>query len=224
MSATASIAPSFLPDAVVFDLDGVLVDSEDLWAQVEEQVVVDLGFAWDPSLHARLLGTGSGEAATILAGHLGSGVTAEQVEAAMLAKSEELFARGVPVGEGAIELLTALSGRVTMAVATNSRRVLAEYALIGNGLDQLVDAVVTSDDVTAAKPAPDPYLLACERIGARPRRSVGIDDSPPGITSAKAAGLWVIGCVPAGQRSELADQVVSSLREIDAEDLLGRGL
>ena len=215
------IAPPFLPDAVVFDLDGVLVDSEQLWAQVEEDVVVELGFAWDPSVRAELLGTGPLEAAAILAEHLGGGVTADEVARATLAKSEEVFAGGVPINDGALELMTALEGIVPMAVATNSRRVLAQHALIGNELDRLLDAVVTVDDVQAAKPAPDPYLLACERIGARPRRSVGIDDSLPGIASAKAAGMWVIGCVPPGQTNAQADRVVRSLREIDAAALLG---
>lgn len=210
----------FAPDAVVFDLDGVLVDSEALWAAAEEQVVVDLGFDWDPALHGLLLGKGPLDAAAVLADHLGGGVDAGKIAAATLERAETLFAGGVPVAEGARELLAALHGRVPLAVATNSRRRLAKLALSGNGLDVVLDTVVTADDVGAHKPAPDPYLTACERIGARPRRTVGIEDSPPGIASAKSAGLWVVACLSDGAWSAVADHTVASLLEIDPGALL----
>lgn len=231
----AAVPPDtpFPPDAIVFDLDGVLVDSEHIWGVVEKQVVVKLGFSWDPSIRPLLHGKGPHEAAAVLSDVLGANLTAADVADRMAATSEELFAKGVPVNRGVEKLVAALHGRVPLAVATNSRRVLAEYALIGNGLDRWFDTVVTADDVEAAKPAPDPYLLACERLGARPRRSIAIEDSIPGVTSAKAAGLWVIGYIEnaeegvhgghlgSTQITELADHVVTSIADLDPRTLIG---
>lgn len=221
MAPSPRAAPPFVPDAVVFDLDGVLVDSEGLWAEVEEQVVVALGFDWDPALHAALHGQGAHEAAAALARHLGARVTPEEVQRRTADRIEDLFARGVPVNEGAVEVLEALSGRVPLAVATNSSARLAHHALVGNDLDQWFDAIVTADDVTASKPAPDPYLLACERLGARARRSVAIEDSSPGMAAARAAGLWLIACVPGDGDVDGAHARITSLAELDAAELLG---
>lgn len=217
-------------DAVVFDLDGVLVDSEDLWGVVEERVVTDFGHPWDPSIRDELLGTGPLESAVIIADHLRAAVPADGrprrslhadvVAERMLAISEEVFAEGVPLAGGVLEVLGALHGRIPLAVATNSRRALAVHSVGGNGLDCYFDAVVTADDVDRHKPAPDPYLEACRRVCARPGHSVGIDDSHPGMTSAKAAGLFVIGCGPAHTAGSPADAVIGALADLDPRLLL----
>lgn len=220
MGPSPEIAPPFAPDAVVFDLDGVLVDSEDLWAEVEQRVVVDLGFAWDPAVRPALHGQGSRKAAAALSHFLGARVTAEQIETRTADYIEEVFARGVPVTAGTREVLAALHGRVPLAVATNSTARLAEHALVGNDLDRWFDAVVTADDVSAAKPAPDPYLLACERLGARPRRSVAIEDSLPGMASAKGAGLWLIACVDRDAVADDADARIGALTELEPDRLV----
>lgn len=224
MSPSSQLAPPFVPEALVFDLDGVLVDSEDLWAEVEERVVVDLGFEWDPAVRPALHGQGSREAAAALSEFLGARVTAEQIETRTADYIEEIFARGVPVTAGAREVLTALHGRLPLAVATNSSARLAQHALVGNDLDRWFDAIVTADDVAAAKPAPDPYLLACERLGARPRRSVAIEDSLPGMASAKGAGLWLIACVDDDAPADGADARIAALTELEPDRLVAGAL
>lgn len=208
--------PPFSPTAVVFDLDGLLVDSEPLWGLVEERVVLDLGHPWDPTIRALLLGKGPEDAATMLAAHLG-GVHADEVGRRMLAAAVAEFEGGVEAQPGAHELVRSLGGRLPLALATNSRRVLAELALTSAGFDGLFQAVVCAEDVRAPKPAPDPYQAACARLGVDPTRSVAFEDSPVGVASAKAAGLWVVGCPSfPGQTLAGADAVVTRLVDVPA--------
>ena len=119
---------------------------------------------------------------------------------------------------GAIELVDRLRGRVPMALASNSSRQLVSTALSTAGLTDAFDAIVTADDVDAGKPAPDIYLLACERLGVRPEDSLALEDSPSGIAAAKAAGL---ACIAVPQFAETdvseADRVIDSLEELLAE-------
>lgn len=218
------IAPPFRPEAVVFDLDGLLVDSEDAWRRATRRVVEDLDGSWDDAVHRLLLGSGPAEAARVLAEYLGSRHEAADIGRRLFAAASVEFANGLQTRPHALELVRALHGRLPLAVATNSQRALADRALAGTGLAPWFDVVVCADDVSAPKPAPDPYALACAGCGARPARSVGLEDSPAGTMSAKAAGLWVIGCPSlVGVSLPAADVVVDSLSEVDAA-LLARGL
>jgi HAD superfamily hydrolase (TIGR01509 family) len=119
---------------------------------------------------------------------------------------------------GAIELVERLRGRVPMALASNSSRQLVSTALTTAGLTDAFDAIITADDVAAAKPAPDVYLLACERLGVSPEDSLALEDSPSGIAAAKAAGL---ACIAVPQFAETdvseADRVIDSLEDLLAE-------
>lgn len=214
-------APPFPPDAVVFDLDGLLVDSEGAWARATRRVVEDLGGPWDDGVHRLLLGTGPDAAARIVAAHLGHRHGPDAVAARMLVAAADEFATGLDPRPGALHLVAALHGRLPLAVATNSSRVLAEPALASSGLAGRFEAVVCADDVVAPKPAPEPYAKACAACGARAGRSVALEDSPAGTQSARAAGLWVIGCpsLP-GVALPAADAVVASLAEVDADVLV----
>jgi HAD superfamily hydrolase (TIGR01509 family) len=212
--------PPFRPQAVVFDLDGLLVDSEGRWGEAERAVVASYGRPWDEAIRTLLLGRGPDDAAARLAEHLGVDDVAEVAER-MLDEAAAAFDRGIPVRPGARELVDGLAGRVPIAVATNSVRVLAEKALASSGLAGAFDAVVAVEDVTEPKPAPEPYLAACAALGADPRRSVALEDSPVGMTSARAAGLWVIGCPQLAEVEGLAAHVlVTSLTEVDPAALL----
>lgn len=216
------IRPPFPVQSVVFDLDGLLVDSEERWGEAEQQVVESFGRPWDPAVRTELLGKGPEDAALTLAAHLGDGVDPAEVARRMLAAALEAFDRGIPVLPGARELVEGLRGRVPIGVATNSRRVLAERALTATGLGSLVDVVVCVDDVALPKPAPDPYATACEKLGADPTRSVAFEDSPVGMRAARAAGLWVVGCPSFPDQPVVdADVVIASLTEVDAGDMGG---
>lgn len=200
----------------MFDLDGLLVDSEGAWGRAEERVVLDLGHPWDSAIHALLLGKGPMDAAATLAAHLGS-VHPDEVEQRMLAAAAAEFRRGIEARPGARELVGSLRGRLPLAVATNSRRALAELVLASAGFDSGFQAVVCAEDVRAPKPHPDPYRTACALLRVDPARCVAFEDSPIGVAAAKAAGLWVVGCpsLP-GQALASADAVVRRLADVPA--------
>ena len=215
-----TFAPPFRPQAVVFDLDGLLVDSEGAWEAAERRVVASFDRPWDGDVRRQLLGCGPEEAAVVLAEHLG-GVDPDEVDRRILAAALEEMGAGVQPQPGALALLRGLAGRVPLAVATNSRRPLAEVAAASAGVTEWVDVLVTVEDVERAKPAPDVYLGACDRLGADPRRSIGLEDSAVGARAAAAAGLWVIGCPSEpGVTLDAAHVVVTSLEELDPLALL----
>lgn len=210
----------FAPEAVVFDLDGLLVDTEPLWERAERRLVDQLGGTFDPDLRQRLLGSGLERASRLLADALNADPT--MVQRRMTTLTLEEFRRGVPTRPGARELLEALHGRLPTAIATNSQRVVADTALMVAELEGFVDHLVCAEDVAEAKPAPDPYRHACELLGVDPERTVGFEDSSTGVASAVAAGLWVVACpsVP-GAGTDGAHAVLGSLTEVDPDELLG---
>lgn len=212
--------PPFAPHAVVFDLDGVLVDTEGLWAQAEEKVTVDLGGTWGPEVQHDMVGRGPVESAEVLARHTGHPDPVE-VEARMLEAALSVFAGNVRARAGAVALVEALGRQVPLAVATNSRRSLADQSLDAAGLGGAFAAVITADDVRAAKPDPAPYVAACMAIGIDPAWAVAFEDSPVGARSAQAAGCWVVGCPMAEHGAlEAAHALVDDLSEVDVAALL----
>ncbi|MDP8977328.1 MAG: HAD family phosphatase [Actinomycetota bacterium] len=208
--------PPFAPQAVVFDLDGVLVDTEQLWGRAERRLVESFGVAWDPALRPRLLGRGPADAALVLAEHVGLPDRADLVEARLQEAAVGEFRSRLEPRPGARPLVTALVSHMPLAVATNSRRALAELSLGVAGFADCFAAVVSADEVDDPKPAAGPYAAACRRLGVEPGRTVAIEDSPVGVASAKTAGLWVVGCpsLP-GEDMGAADALVRRLDDID---------
>lgn len=204
------------PHAVVFDLDGVLVDSEAIWAAAEGLTVEGLRGEYTPAVARQLYGRGHRDGGAILAGLFGG--DADAVADSLLAHALDGFRAGVLMLPGARELVASLRGAVPVAVASNSVRPIVETALAAGGLADSFDAVICGDDVARPKPAPDIYLAACRALGVAPVDALAIEDSPVGVAAARAAGLFVVG-VPsmAGVTLPDASLVLASLAELQLD-------
>jgi HAD superfamily hydrolase (TIGR01509 family) len=205
-----------LPDAVVFDNDGLLLDTESVWTRAERDLFVRRGVEFTPADKRRLVGTSAAIAATILEDRLGEpGRGTELIEELNVLVIEELE-HGVEAMVGARDLLHALKERGTpMALVSNSPLRFVRRSLEIAGFEDRFDAVVSAHETAAPKPAPDPYLEACRRLGLDPGPSiVALEDSPTGVAAARAAGLTVIG-IPSveGVALEEAHHIAASLRD-----------
>jgi HAD superfamily hydrolase (TIGR01509 family) len=204
--------------AVVFDMDGLLLDTETLWHEAEVALFRNHGgaFTWDDKM--AVIGTSYDHTADYFADRLGLPRSrGRDLVTEMIELMHALVLRQVDTRPGAVELVARLRklDEVRIGLASNSPRFLVDDALATAGMADAFEVIVTSDDVQRAKPAPDIYLLACERLGVSPADAIALEDSASGIAAAKAAGLTVIG-VPqfAETDASAADRVVDSLEEL----------
>ncbi|GHH71173.1 hydrolase [Streptosporangium violaceochromogenes] len=203
-------------DAVLFDMDGLLVDSEKIWFQVEAEVMRRLGGDWTPADQERLVGGSMASSVAYMLKVSGSDAAPGKVAAWMLEGMTGRLADGVEMMPGAAELLSAVRrAGLPTALVTSSARPIAEACLDGIGRHHF-DHVVTGDDVTMTKPDPEPYRRAARLLGVAAARCVALEDSPNGVASATAAGCRVVA-VPSVVPIPRAPGrlVVGSLREVD---------
>ena len=198
---------------IVFDNDGLLLDTEPCWTRAERAVFERHGHEFDLEAKRALVGTAPETAARVLERLLELPGRGKEVSAELYALALEEIAAGAEPRPGAVELLEALDGRWPVAVASNSPRSHLLAGLTRPGLADRFEAVIGVEDVAEPKPAPDLYLRACELLGATPAGSLALEDSPPGVAAARAAGLYVVG-VPSVAGVELeADAVFESLAD-----------
>ena len=181
------------PAAVVFDCDGLLLDTEECWTRAEEQLFTRHGRAFTPELKRIMLGKAGHETAAILECSLDQPGRGEALRLELLELAMREVASGAAPRAGAAELVAELRGSVPIAVASNSPRAILDVALEGAGMAGAFDVVLGGDEVARPKPAPDIYTTACRLLAAEPGRSVALEDSPTGVAAALAAGLYVIG-------------------------------
>ena len=212
----------FLPEAVVFDMDGLMLDSERAINECMARAASDLGHELPASLWLQMIGGGDGLCRRLLAERIGADATVE-----LLARAEAMYDvvadAGIAHRPGIIDLLDWLVARgIPRAVATSTRRPLAMRKLAAAGLLPYFDAVATSSDVAAPKPAPDVYLLAASKLGVAPARCLVLEDSPTGVRAALAAGMTPVQVpdmlVPDDAARALGHRIVASLG--DAQRLL----
>ncbi len=182
-------------DAVLWDMDGLMVDSEPLWTAAEQELARSLGGTWDDEVKARIVGTRLDVAVPTILAYFGVEPTAERVAVTaeqLLDRMVELFtADDLPLLPGVRALLAALADeQVPMALVSSSYRVLVD-AVLETGLGPF-DVTLAGDEVAQGKPAPDPYLLAASRLGVDAGRCVVLEDSPAGVASGEAAGCAVV--------------------------------
>lgn len=207
-------------DAVLFDMDGLLVDSEKIWFQVESEVMERLGGDWGPADQERLVGGSMPSTVAYMLMASGANAHPDDVAAWMLEGMTHRLAGGVEMMPGAAELLAAVRrAGLPTALVTSSVRPIAEACLKGIGRDNF-DHVVTGDDVMRTKPHPEPYLTAARLLGVAAARCVALEDSPNGVTAATAAGCRVVA-VPSVLPIPSAPGrlVVNSLHEVDVDVL-----
>ena len=208
------ISPTEGRAGIVFDNDGLLLDTEPCWTRAQEQVFERRGRVFDLEAKQALVGTAPATATLALERllELPAGQGAE-ASAEMFDLAVEEIAAGAEPRAGAVELLEGLRGRWPIAVASNAPRRHLLTGLTRVGLQDEFDVTLGIEDVDSAKPAPDLYLRACELLGVEPARSVAIEDSPPGVAAARAAGLFVIGVPSIRGISLEADRVFDSLAD-----------
>ena len=179
-------------EAVMFDMDGLLIDSEPLWLEAETAVMARLGSDWTTADQAQLLGGSLNRTVRYLLGKATRPASPGQVAEWLMSGIAELVRdRGVPLQPGARELLAEVAAAgLPHALVTSSERRFMDAVLAGTGLR--FDALVCADDVSMTKPDPEPYLLAAKLLGAARAGCVVLEDSPNGVASAEAAGCRVI--------------------------------
>ena len=211
-------------DAVLWDMDGVLVDSEPVWTLAEVELAAQLGGTWGADIKAAVVGTRLDVAVPTILRHFGAPDTAEQVaqtSAWLLKRMVELFATELQVLPGVRELLAEVAAAgIPMALVSSSYRVLVD-AVLAQGLGPFALSLA-GDEVGQGKPHPEPYLTAAQRLGVEPGRCVVIEDSPSGVAAGEAAGCAVVA-VPSVAGVGFAPQprrlVVGSLEQVDREVL-----
>ena len=209
--------PPALPDAVVFDNDGLLLDTESVWTRAEQNLFERRRLQFTPADKLELVGASADVAGAILERRLGEpGRAAELIEELNELVVAELE-HGVESMLGARELLERLGERgVPLGLVSNSPLRFVRRSIELAGLEGHFDVVLSAHEVAAPKPAPDPYLEACRRLGVEPGPSViALEDSPTGVAAARAAGLTVIG-IPSvdGVLLEEAHHLAESLLDV----------
>src|SRR5215217_4310715 len=180
-----------MPDAVIFDLDGVLLDSEQLWNETKEALVRETGGRWREEAATVMMGMSSPEWSAYLHRELGVPMEAAAISREVVRRMEEGYRRQLPLLPGAREAVEALSKRWPLGVASSSNRELIDLFLSLAPFGRAFRASVSSEEVARGKPAPDVYLEAAARMGVAPGRAVAVEDSSNGIRSAAAAGMPV---------------------------------
>jgi len=206
-------------DAVVFDLDGVLVDSEQLWDEARRELVDERGGTWLPDATRAMMGMSSREWSHYMHDELGIDLTPAQISAGVVERLELLYRARLPLLPGAAETVTALAGRFPLGLASSANREIIDLVLELADIGRFFAATVSSEEVPHGKPAPDVYLEAARRLGVPPGRCAAVEDSTNGLRSAAAAGMAVVAIPnphfpPEPDAVGLATAVLPSLGEL----------
>ena len=205
--------------AVVFDLDGVLIQSEEVWDAVRERYVRERGGRYDGEVQRAMMGMSAPEWSAFLAEDAGVPGTPEQINADVVDLMLEAYRRDLPLLPGAAEVVGRLAARFPLALASSSNRAIFEEVLRLAGIADCFQATVSSEEVARGKPAPDVYLEAARRLGVAAEHCAAVEDSHAGIRSAHAAGMRVIAIPnpsypPDDEALDLADIVLNSLEQL----------
>jgi HAD superfamily hydrolase (TIGR01509 family) len=216
------VSPADAPEAVVFDLDGILLDSESVWGEAKRQVTEEAGGHWRPDAIREMMGMSSVEWSRYLHDHLDVPIAPEKINDAVVERMTALYRERLPLLPGGVEAVRSLAQRWPLAVASSSNRPVIDLALELAGIADAFAATVSSEEVASGKPAPDVYLEAARRLGVAPDACVAVEDSTNGIRAADAAGMRVIAVPnhefpPEPDSLRLAAKALPSLEELTQE-------
>jgi HAD superfamily hydrolase (TIGR01509 family) len=205
--------------AVVFDLDGVIIDSEEVWEEVRRGYAAEFGKRFLPDTQDRMMGMSTREWSRHLAEEVGVPRTPEQVAADVLGRMAERYRADLPLIPGSVPAVRRLGERFTLALASSSARVLIDQVLDTAGLTGAFAVTLSTEEVPRGKPAPDVYLAAAEKLGLPPAECAAIEDSSNGLRSAAAAGLAVVA-VPHGVYPPAPDALAMASLTVTGIDAL----
>ena len=209
-------------EAVVFDLDGIIVDSEHVWDDVRQELAEERGGRWHDRASRDMMGMSSPEWSRYMHDVIGLAESPEEINAEVVRRMEAGYRERLPLIPGAVDAVGRLATRWPLGLASSSNRELIDLALESSGLGRLFAATVSSEEVARGKPAPDVYLEAARRLGVPPGRCAAIEDSENGILSANAAGMRVLAIPnpqfpPASEALAEADVVLASIADLTPE-------
>jgi HAD superfamily hydrolase (TIGR01509 family) len=208
--------------AVVFDLDGVLVDSEQMWDESRRSVVAEAGGRWRDSATRDMMGMSAPEWSAYLRDGLGVPLEASEINDRVVAAVMEHYGTSLPLLPGAVDVVRRLAERWPLGLASSANRPVIDFVLQMSGLGDCFGATVSSEEVARGKPAPDVYLAAASALGVDAAACVGVEDSSNGMRAVAAAGMAVVAVPnphfpPDDDAVALASLVVQSLGELTVE-------
>ncbi|MBI2691190.1 MAG: HAD family phosphatase [Solirubrobacterales bacterium] len=206
-------------DAVIFDMDGVIVDSEALWDEAREDLVKETGGRWGTNSQEAMMGMASHEWSVYVRDELQVPMSAEDISREVVARLEALYRADLPLIEGSAEAVRAAAERWPVAIASSSNRELIDLIAELAGIADMLSTTVSSEEAGRGKPAPDVFLMAAEQLGVDPANCVVIEDSANGIRAGVAAGMKVIAAPnkdfpPSQDALDLATLVLDRVADI----------
>jgi HAD superfamily hydrolase (TIGR01509 family) len=209
-------------EAVVFDLDGVLLDTEELWDEARRRLAEERGAAWPDDAQRAMMGMSSPEWSRYMHEVIGLSEPPGEISAEVVRRLETLYRERLPLVAGALDAVERIGARWPLGIASSSNRPLIDLFLELTGTRGLFRATVSSEEVERGKPEPDVYFEAARRLGVDPENCAAIEDSENGIRSASAAGMRVIAIpnrvfAPSEEALSQADVSLGSLDELTPE-------
>ncbi len=206
-------------EAVVFDLDGVIVDSEHVWDEVRQRLAEERGGRWHDRASRDMMGMSSLEWSRYMHDVIGLAEPPEHINAEVVRRLVAVYREELPLLPGAVEAVESLAARWPLALASSSNREVIDLVLRSSGLERWFAATVSSEEVARGKPAPDVYLEAARRLDVPAERCAAVEDSENGILSAKAAGMRVVAIPnpqypPADDALAAADLVLPTVADL----------
>jgi HAD superfamily hydrolase (TIGR01509 family) len=209
-------------EAVIFDLDGVIVDSEHVWDEVREELARERGGRWHDRAQTDMMGMSSPEWSRYMHDVIGLAESPAEIDQEVVRRMLDRYAERLPLVDGAVDAVTRVAGAFRLGLASSSNRPVIDAVLDVSGLASLFEATVSSEEVARGKPAPDVFLEAARRMDVPADRCAAVEDSRNGIRAAHAAGMRVLAIPnlrypPPDDALALADLVLGSIDELVPE-------